>query len=66
MFADDTNVIIFSKSVDFSSLSDTILSHMRKWFTANNLTINLDETNVIKFITISHSIHWILVRMRST
>jgi hypothetical protein len=29
----------------------TVVSHMRKWFTANKLALNLDKTNIIKFIT---------------
>jgi hypothetical protein len=52
IFADDTNVIISSKNlVEFCMLSNRDLSHMSKWFTANKLVLNLDKTNIIKFIT---------------
>jgi hypothetical protein len=52
LFADDTSVIISSKnSDDFSTMSNTVLSHMSKWFTSNKLVLNLDKTNVIIFIT---------------
>jgi hypothetical protein len=32
-------------------LSNTVASLMSKLFAANNLTMNLDKTNIIKFIT---------------
>jgi hypothetical protein len=51
-FTDDTNVIISSKNVDdFSTMSNTVLSHMSKWFSSNKLVLNLGKTNTIKFIT---------------
>jgi hypothetical protein len=44
--------IISSKNFyDFSTISQTVLSHMSKWFTSNKLVLNLDKINVIKFIT---------------
>jgi hypothetical protein len=59
IFADDTSVIICSKTLDgFCTLSNKVLSQMSKWFTANKLALDLDETNVIKFIIkIHHNIH---------
>jgi hypothetical protein len=46
LLADDTNVIISSKNFDdFSTMSNTVLSHMSKWFTSNKLVLNLDKTN---------------------
>jgi hypothetical protein len=52
IFTDDTSVIISSKnSVDFCIVLNTELSHMSKWFTVNKLALNLDKTNIIKFIT---------------
>jgi hypothetical protein len=52
LFADDTSVVICSKNFYyFPTIPNTILSHMNKWFTSNKLVLNLDETNVIKFIT---------------
>jgi hypothetical protein len=32
-------------------MSDTVLSHISKWLTANKLARNRDKTNIIKFIT---------------
>jgi hypothetical protein len=32
-------------------LANRVESHMSKWFDANKLTVNLDKTNIIKFIT---------------
>jgi len=44
LFADDTRVIISSRKFeDFSSVSNLVLSHMIKWFAANNLVLNLDK-----------------------
>jgi hypothetical protein len=49
IFAD---IIISSKNFDdFCMLSNKILSQMSKWFSANKLSLNLDKTNVIKFIS---------------
>jgi hypothetical protein len=36
---------------DFCIMPNIVLSHMSKWFTANKLALNLDKTNIIKFIT---------------
>jgi hypothetical protein len=38
-------------------VSNSILSHKIKWFVANNLVLNLDKTNIMKFTTnnLSHS-----------
>jgi hypothetical protein len=52
LFSDDSSVIISSKSFDdFSAMSNTVLSHKSKWFTLNKLVLNLDKTNIMKFIT---------------
>jgi hypothetical protein len=52
LFTDDTSVIISSKYFDdFSTISNPVLSHMSKQFTSNKLVLNLDKTNVVKFIT---------------
>jgi hypothetical protein len=52
IFADETGVIISNnKYNNFSVLSNRALSHMNKLFTANKLSLNLDEQNIIKFIT---------------
>jgi hypothetical protein len=47
IFADDT-----SKNFDdFSTISNTVLSHMSEWFTANKMALSLDKTNIIRFKT---------------
>jgi hypothetical protein len=52
IFADDTSVIISGKTLDDSCmLLNKAISQMSKWFSANNLSPNLDKTNVIKCIT---------------
>jgi hypothetical protein len=52
LFADETNVIISSKNLnDFSTMSNTILSHMNKQFSTHKLVLNLDKTNTITFTT---------------
>jgi hypothetical protein len=52
IFADDTSVIISSKNLDdFCTLPNKVLSQMSKWFSASKLSLNLDKTNVIQFIT---------------
>ena len=51
LFVDDTSVIISSRNFeDFSSVSNLVLSHMIKWSAANNLVLNLDKVNIMKFI----------------
>jgi hypothetical protein len=51
LYVDDANVIISSKNFDdFSAMSNTILSHVRKWFSSNSLVLNLNKTNIIKCI----------------
>ena len=52
LFADDTSVVISSRNFeDFCSVPNLVLSRIVKWFAANNLVLNSDETNIIKFIT---------------
>jgi len=52
LLAHDTSVIISSRNIeDFCSVSNLVLSHMIKWFGANKLVLNLDKTNIMKFIT---------------
>jgi hypothetical protein len=51
IFAHATSVIISTKSSeDFCRMSNIVLS-MSKWFAANRLVLNLDTTNILKFIT---------------
>jgi hypothetical protein len=52
LLADNTSVIISSRNFDyFCAVSNLVLSHMIKWFAANNVVINFDKTNIMKFIT---------------
>jgi hypothetical protein len=52
LFADGTSVIISSRNFeDFCSVSNLVLSRMVKWFAANNYVLNLNKTNIMKFIT---------------
>jgi hypothetical protein len=52
IFASDTSVIISSKHFDdLCILSNKAFSHMSKWFAANKLALNVDKTNITKFIT---------------
>jgi hypothetical protein len=44
IFADDPSGIISSKNLDdFYILSDTVLSQMSEWSSANKLSLNLDK-----------------------
>ena len=40
---------------DYCSVPNLVLSHVIKWFSGNNLVLNLDEMNMMKFITKSSS-----------
>jgi hypothetical protein len=52
LFTDDTTVIISGNNFyDFCAMSNTLLSHMSKWFTSNKLVLNLDKTTIIKSVT---------------
>jgi hypothetical protein len=60
LFADDTSVIISSRNFeDFYSVSNLVLSLMIKWFSTNNLVLNVDEMNMMKFIA-KNSSHFTL------
>lgn len=43
----------------FSTVSNLVHYHMIKWFAANNLVLNLDETDVIKLV-INNSLQCLL------
>jgi len=55
----DTNAIFSIRiTTDLTSLGDVVLFNVSKCFTANNLVLNLVETNVIKCIKIIlHEVH---------
>ena len=57
LFTDDTSVIISSGNFeDLCCVSNLFLSDMIKRFGANNLVVNLDKKNIMKFI-IKNSSH---------
>ena len=52
MFADDTSVLVTSKDMnECINKLDYVLNSMSNWFKANKLSVNLDKTKVIKFLT---------------
>jgi hypothetical protein len=52
LFADDTSVLISKGSCDdFQETSNLVPSHMIKWLQANQLLLNMEKTNMIKFKT---------------
>jgi hypothetical protein len=60
LFVDDASVIISSRFFkDLHSVSSLVLSCVIKWFTANNLVLNWDKMNIIKFIS-KNSAHCML------
>jgi len=51
IFADDTSVMISSKSFDnICTVSNLVLSYMSEWFAANDFLLNLDQMNIITII----------------
>ena len=50
LFADDIRAFASRNFEEFCSVSNFVLSHMIKWFAANNLVLNLDKTSIMKFI----------------
>jgi hypothetical protein len=60
VFADETDVIISGENFyNLCLMSNIVVSHMHKWFTANNLTLNPGKTSVIKFI-MNNSLPYVL------
>ena len=52
LFADDNSIIISSRNYEnLCSVPNFVLSHMIKWSAANNLVLNLDKMNIMKFIS---------------
>jgi hypothetical protein len=52
LFTDDASVMIASRNYkNFCSVTNSILSHIIKWFAANKLVLNLDKTNITQFVT---------------
>ena len=67
LLAVDTSIIISSSYFkDFCSVLNFVLCHVSKWVAANNLVLNLDKINIIKFITNNSShLHYVLVIKKS-
>jgi hypothetical protein len=52
LFADDTSILISrDNNDDFQEASNIVLSHTIKWLEANQLVLNMEKTNIIKFGT---------------
>jgi mannose/fructose/N-acetylgalactosamine-specific phosphotransferase system component IID len=52
LFADDTSIIISNrKFIEFSTTANLVLARVIEWFSANNLFLNLEKTNIMKFVT---------------
>jgi hypothetical protein len=49
MFVDDTSVLISSEKFnEFENTINTVLKHITAWFHANQLSLNLDKTKIVK------------------
>ena len=54
LFAHDTSVRISNENfIDFSTSANQVLTHMIECFSANKLVLNLEKTNVMKYVTIN-------------
>jgi hypothetical protein len=52
LFADDTSVITCNGNfIDFSTSANQVLARMIEWFSATKLVLNLEKTNIMKFVT---------------
>jgi hypothetical protein len=52
LFADDTSAIISNRNfIEFSTTANVVLARMIEWFSANKLILNLEKTNILKFVT---------------
>jgi hypothetical protein len=51
IFADDSSIIICNNFDYLCTLANCVLSHLSKWFAANELAVRLDETKIMKFVT---------------
>ena len=49
---DDTSVIISNRNcIEFSTTANLVLARMIEWFSANKFFLNLEKTNILKFVT---------------
>jgi len=54
LYADDTVVIISNENfIDFTTSANQVLASMTEWFSANKLVLNMEKTNIMKFVTIN-------------
>jgi len=52
LFADDTTVIISNRNfIEFSTTVNLVLARMIEWFSANKIVLNLEKTDILKFVT---------------
>jgi len=52
LLADDTSVTISNRNfIEFSTTVNLVLARMIEWFSANKLILNLEKTNILKFVT---------------
>jgi len=62
LFAVDTSVIISSRNFkDFCLMSDLVLCYMIKWFDTNNMFLNLDKVNIMRFIAKNSPLSTLLI-----
>jgi hypothetical protein len=51
MFADDTNFLIRNRNFkEFKNALNLFIPHIAEWFHASQLILNVDKTNIVKFI----------------
>jgi hypothetical protein len=54
LLTDDTSVIISSENfIDFTTPGNQVLASMIEWFSASMLVLNLEKTNIMRFVTIN-------------
>jgi len=52
LFVDDTSVIISNRNfIEVSTTANPVLTRMIEWFSDNKLVLNLEKTNITKFVT---------------
>jgi len=54
LFAEDTSVLIYNRNfIDFSTSANLVLACMIELFSASMSVLNLEKTNIMKFVTIN-------------
>jgi len=61
LFAVDLRVLFQAEISKIFSVSNLVLSHVIKWFAAYHLVLNVDKTNILKFMTNDSSHSTLLV-----